>query len=244
MNVAAHLDREASPDAMWRAVRALGPHVETESKIGGVSNLAQSFDYAPYGSLLAGSNTGATTVARQFIGQYSDASGLDYLNARYYQPAQGQFLTEDPVFVGDPRQQNLNDPQSLNSYSYSEDNPILEEDPSGRCPECVTALLGAGAAVAAQYAIDVGGNINANGLNATDFYTGLSSPETYLTRAVQGAVIGATGGVAGTSLSGLGLFGQSAVVGGTSGAVGALGNAILGQPVPRSQSFSTRQSAG
>src|SRR6202034_718324 len=61
--------------------------------------LAQWFDYAPYGSLLASSNTGTTTVARQYIGQYSDASGLSYLNARYYNPAQGQFLTEDPVFL-------------------------------------------------------------------------------------------------------------------------------------------------
>jgi RHS repeat-associated protein len=54
------------------------------------------FDYAPYGSLLASSNTGTTTVARQYIGQFSDASGLNYLNARYYNGAQGQFLSQDP----------------------------------------------------------------------------------------------------------------------------------------------------
>ena len=46
------------------------------------------------------------------------------LNARYYSSAQGQFLSEDPVFIGDPKQQNLKDPQSLNSYSYAGDNHL------------------------------------------------------------------------------------------------------------------------
>jgi hypothetical protein len=36
------------------------------------------------------------------------------LNARYYNGAQGQFTSEDPVFWG---QQNLGDPQSLNAYA-------------------------------------------------------------------------------------------------------------------------------
>ena len=55
-----------------------------------------------------------------------------FLNARYYNSAQGQFLSEDPVFLGNPKQQNLTDPQSLNTYSYSNDNPITKEDPSGK----------------------------------------------------------------------------------------------------------------
>jgi hypothetical protein len=52
------------------------------------------------------------------------------LNARYYNGVQGQFISEDPVFLGG--QQNLQDPQSLNAYSYSEDNPIIKEDPTGK----------------------------------------------------------------------------------------------------------------
>ncbi len=91
-------------------------------------NRAQWFDYAPYGSVIASTNTGTTTDARQYIGQFSDASGLSYLNARYYNPTQSQFLTEDPVFWG---QQNLGDPQSFNTYSYAEGNPITGSDPSG-----------------------------------------------------------------------------------------------------------------
>jgi RHS repeat-associated protein len=55
-----------------------------------------------------------------------------FLNARYYNSAQGQFLSEDPVFLGDPKSQVLTDPQSLNSYSYANDNPIVKSDPTGR----------------------------------------------------------------------------------------------------------------
>jgi RHS repeat-associated protein len=69
-----------------------------------------------------------------YIGQYADdQTSLDYLNARYYNATQGQFLSEDPVFLGNPNQQNLSDPQSLNTYSYSENNPITKCDPSGKC---------------------------------------------------------------------------------------------------------------
>jgi hypothetical protein len=39
------------------------------------------------------------------------------LQARYYDGSKGAFLSEDPVFFGDPRSQVLTDPQSLNSYS-------------------------------------------------------------------------------------------------------------------------------
>jgi RHS repeat-associated protein len=50
------------------------------------------------------------------------------LQARYYDGSKGEFLSEDPVFLGDPRQQVLTDPQSLNSYSYANDNPITKSD--------------------------------------------------------------------------------------------------------------------
>jgi RHS repeat-associated protein len=152
MNVTANLDPQASLDAMWRALPAVGPGAESESEIRRVGNLAQWFDNAPYGPLLASGNTGTTTVARQFIGQYSDPSGLDYLNARYYNSAQGQFITQDPVFIalGSPtqvqqiaqQQQNLllADPQTLNAYSYGRDNPVTLKDPNGAFIPFIVAL--------------------------------------------------------------------------------------------------------
>jgi RHS repeat-associated protein len=54
------------------------------------------------------------------------------MQARYQSSSRGQFISEEPVFLGDPRQQVLTDPQTLNSYSYANDNPISRSDPDGR----------------------------------------------------------------------------------------------------------------
>jgi RHS repeat-associated protein len=94
-------------------------------------NITQTLDYYPYGALRISVST-STNEQRKFIGQFSDQSNLDYLNARYYNGTQGQFTSQDPVFLGDAKQQQLQDPQSLNAYSYSEDNPITKSDPNGK----------------------------------------------------------------------------------------------------------------
>ncbi len=108
----------------------LGSTAVTSNEVG---DLAQSFNYAPYGSVISTTNTGSTTANRQFIGQFTDTSGLSYLNARYYNSSQAQFLSEDPMFLNNPMQQGMQDPQSLNAYSYSDNNPIRNKDPSGKC---------------------------------------------------------------------------------------------------------------
>ena len=96
-------------------------------------NLSQYFLYNPYGSVLTSTSTDPTaSISRQYIGQYTDPSGLSYLNARYYASDRGQFLSQDPLFLGDPAQQNLKDPQSLNAYAYAGDNPITKSDPMGK----------------------------------------------------------------------------------------------------------------
>jgi RHS repeat-associated protein len=58
------------------------------------SNIQQTSDYYPYGS--ARISTGSNVQQRKYIGQFSDASGLDYLNARYLSSDRGQFISEDP----------------------------------------------------------------------------------------------------------------------------------------------------
>jgi RHS repeat-associated protein len=102
--------------------------------------LVQTLDYYPYGSTRVSVAT-STNEKRRFIGQFTDDSALSYLNARYYDNGRGQFLSQDPVFVGDQKQQNLKDPQSLNSYSYANDNPISGKDPNGRAGEGAMADL-------------------------------------------------------------------------------------------------------
>ena len=64
----------------------------------------QALDYYPYGAQRF--NTGMDASDRRFIGQFTDdATSLDYLNARYYDPARGQFTSQDPAFWGN--RQNL-----------------------------------------------------------------------------------------------------------------------------------------
>lgn len=94
----------------------------------------ETLDYYPYGGIRVDNKASSYGGSkRKYIGQLYDAgTGLNYLNARYQNPAQGQFLSEDPVFLGVPNQQTISDPQSLNAYSYSEDNPITKSDPNGR----------------------------------------------------------------------------------------------------------------
>jgi RHS repeat-associated protein len=65
---------------------------------------------------------------------FDQTSDLSYLNARYYKRARGQFLSQDPVFVGlaSGDRRHLMEPQSLNSYGYAVNNPIRFNDPNGK----------------------------------------------------------------------------------------------------------------
>jgi RHS repeat-associated protein len=94
-------------------------------------NVAQTLDYYPYGGTRVSTNSG-TNEARKYINRFADQSGLDYLNARYYDSSRGQFTSQDPVFLGSPKDQDLTNPQSLNSYSYANDNPVTNKDPDGK----------------------------------------------------------------------------------------------------------------
>jgi RHS repeat-associated protein len=77
-----------------------------------------TFTYSAYGSLSG--KTGTQTTPFGFAGQYTNASGLQYLRARTYDPATGQFLSKDPA-------------AEAPSYGYAEENPLRFVDPSGRC---------------------------------------------------------------------------------------------------------------
>ena len=53
--------------------------------------------------------------------------GLIYMNARYYMPEIGRFISADTI-VPEPA-----NPQSYNRYSYSFNNPVNYTDPTGHC---------------------------------------------------------------------------------------------------------------
>ena len=55
-------------------------------------------------------------------------SGNDYFGARYYASNMGRFMSADPsgLLYADPT-----NPQSLNLYSYGQNNPLINIDPNG-----------------------------------------------------------------------------------------------------------------
>jgi RHS repeat-associated protein len=114
-----------------------GTNVTTDAD----GEVTQTLDYYPYGSPRIA--TGSFSEQRRFIGEeYDPDTEFSYLNARYYQGSRGQFMSQDPVFRGsgsggqDKRSKQqlgalLSDPQLLNAYSYSRNNPLNLSDPSG-----------------------------------------------------------------------------------------------------------------
>lgn len=82
--------------------------------------------YGPYGNQRY--TQGSMGTDKGYTGQFQDAlSGLDYYNARYYDPAVGQFLSADNV------QGNV---QGMNPYAYVHGNPETATDPTGQ-RECI-----------------------------------------------------------------------------------------------------------
>jgi RHS repeat-associated protein len=127
--------------------------------------VTESIDYYPYGqSRIDTTSASFAGEKRKYIGEeYDSTSGLNYLNARYYDGNKGHFISEDPVFweVGltDDGRKVLQNPQLQNSYSYAGNNPITQKDPTGRCvwDACAVELTIASAPVWSPYAIAAGG---------------------------------------------------------------------------------------
>jgi len=70
-----------------------------------------------------------------FTGKERDTeSGNDYFEARYYSSAMGRFMSPDWSDKPDPiPYADLEDPQTLNLYSYVRNNPLTRRDLNGHC---------------------------------------------------------------------------------------------------------------
>ena len=69
---------------------------------------------------------------------YDQSTGLYYLNARYYNPEDGRFVTED-TYRGE-----TNEPDTQNLYVYCADNPVNYVDPSGHWIDTVLDVASLG----------------------------------------------------------------------------------------------------
>ena len=91
------------------------------------ADATQRTAYAPYGARRGGD---LEDINRGWLGQVEDTgTGLTYLNARYYDPAIGRFLSPDPLM-------NPGDPRTLDPYRYADNNPVVYTDATGlwACP--------------------------------------------------------------------------------------------------------------
>ena len=80
------------------------------------------YGYDPYGVATA---TGtASDNPFQFTGRENDGTGLLAYRNRYYNPAWGRFVSEDPIGLRG----------GVNAYRYAANNPVQFSDPSGLIP--------------------------------------------------------------------------------------------------------------
>jgi RHS repeat-associated protein len=110
------------------------------------ANAVGCHDYLPSGEEIptglggrSGSCWDAADITEKFTGKERDAeTGLDNFIARYYSGAQGRFASPDQPLVD----QEADDPQGWNLYSYVRNNPLRFRDSYGRTCVAVTDSSG------------------------------------------------------------------------------------------------------
>ncbi|MDE2464279.1 MAG: RHS repeat-associated core domain-containing protein, partial [Alphaproteobacteria bacterium] len=84
--------------------------------------IVEQYSYDPYGTTT--DSVSGFDNPYQYTGRENDGDGLYYYRARYYAPAMGRFISEDPLGFAS---------ESENFYAYVGDNPLTYTDPFGLC---------------------------------------------------------------------------------------------------------------
>jgi RHS repeat-associated protein len=86
-------------------------------------------DYQPFGEEIQRASYGADAIRQQFTSYERDIeSSLDFAQARYYNSGHGRFTSVDPIMM---EKRRLADPQAINLYVYTRNNPLKYVDPDG-----------------------------------------------------------------------------------------------------------------
>ncbi|UCS92407.1 RHS repeat-associated core domain-containing protein [Echinicola marina] len=178
------------------------------------SPVVQKDDYYPFG-LSFNSYTRPSSVGQKYL--YNGKELLDDLNlglydygARMYMPDLGRWMSVDPL---------ADAPEQIDKSPYAAfwNSPIRYNDPDGRCPNCITGLIGAGIGALVGGGIEVATQLYNNGSVTNWSAVGGS--------ALQGGI---TGGAAGFT-GGASLVVTAGVAGTANAAGGAANRAIQGQ---------------
>lgn len=101
-------------------------------------NITATFEYTPYGTYAPqGTSTpGPAPKGPGYTGHVNDPdTNLVYMQARYYDPVTGHFLSTDPV------KPSAGDAFNFNRYAYVNNNPIMGLDPTGMEDECPVGCM-------------------------------------------------------------------------------------------------------
>lgn|GEM_PF-3055577 len=93
-------------------------HGDVTALTDSTGEIVNNYSYDPWGRIISQTENVPNDI--KYAGEYQDSeTGLIYLRNRYYDPAIGRFITEDPV------------KDRLNWYAYCGNNPIRYVDPWG-----------------------------------------------------------------------------------------------------------------
>ncbi|RNB70857.1 hypothetical protein EDM52_16540 [Brevibacillus invocatus] len=99
-------------------------HGDVVSITDNAGNVVNQYDYDSWGNVTA--RVDGMSNPFLYSGEmYDEKAGLYYLRARYYYPSIGRFISED-TYKG-----QVDNPLSLNRYTYTHNNPLKYIDPSG-----------------------------------------------------------------------------------------------------------------
>jgi RHS repeat-associated protein len=102
------------------------------AKADAAGNITATFDYTPYGSTALGTPPNGPG----YTGHVNDPeTNLVYMQARYYDPVTGRFLSVDP------NSSIPADSFSFNRYAYTNNNPIKNVDRDGKSPFEIAFLV-------------------------------------------------------------------------------------------------------
>ncbi|WP_251032306.1 RHS repeat-associated core domain-containing protein [Mesobacillus foraminis] len=104
----------------------LNGHKDVTMLTNSAGNIVAQYQYDSWGNVLSSSGSMASENPYRYSGyRFDEGTGLYYLMSRYYEPETGRFLTKD-TFSGFE-----DEPQGLNLYIYTKNNPVTYHDPDG-----------------------------------------------------------------------------------------------------------------
>ncbi len=96
-----------------------------------VGAVAEEYVYDAYGAILSQSGSAGLQPLTYTAREFDAEAGLYYYRNRYYDPAVGRFITEDPLEL---------ESGDANYYAYVNNNPVNFTDPTGLNAACQACL--------------------------------------------------------------------------------------------------------